>query len=598
MMFQKIASVKRKWRNASRPFSQQVFPIEALEGRVLLDATVVGAPTVVNVSRMTGPQAEEAIAVNPANANEVVLASNNNSGSLFFGTSNDAGRTWTRRVVATGADGLPSACCDPSLAWDRYGNLFFSYLSSDDSRVEVALSTDAGASFRPLAEFKGNPDRPTIASGQGSVWVAFRQQPLAGRRGSIAGAGAIAYGAKVSGLGQVGRFNKRESISIAPATVAGLAIGPAGQVTVAYQLDAQPGPSTIFTRTDPDGLGPRPFGPANTQVSTIIGLSYPIPAQSVRTIDAEAQLAYDTSADPYTGRLYMAYTDAPDPSAPAATSIYLRFSDDNGATWSPAQKVNDDTDSASHWFPRLAVDPVTGAVGIGWYDSRNDTGPPGPGGTDNVPNDDVQVFGAFGTPTATGVSFSPNLVIQPAFSNASDVKTASGMPDPNQFGDYNGAAFYAGRFYFAWADNSNSTADNPNGALSQPDVYASITTVQVTPAPTRTLIGAFGAGIGRLTVTIPGGARVALSLNRGLGYAFLNGPAIDLRLLATDDRSVLRIATRRGPVSFGTIWVSGNLGTLDARGAMLAGTLPIQGQVGRIELPHSTRHRRQTHVPI
>jgi hypothetical protein len=39
------------------------------------------------------------------------------------------------------------------------------------------------------------------------------------------------------------------------------------------------------------------------------------------------------------------------------------------------------------------------------------------------------------------------------------------------FGDYEGLAFEAGSFYPVWADNSNSTRDNPDGRLQAMDVY-------------------------------------------------------------------------------------------------------------------------------
>src|SRR5439155_26395637 len=39
------------------------------------------------------------------------------------------------------------------------------------------------------------------------------------------------------------------------------------------------------------------------------------------------------------------------------------------------------------------------------------------------------------------------------------------------FGDYEGLAFYGGNFYPVWADNSNSTHDNPDGTLHELDIY-------------------------------------------------------------------------------------------------------------------------------
>ena len=50
----------------------------------------------------------------------------------------------------------------------------------------------------------------------------------------------------------------------------------------------------------------------------------------------------------------------------------------------------------------------------------------------------------------------------------------SNAVDVNSFfdtGDYTHAAFVSGSFWPAWSDNSNSTGDNPDGALHQFDLY-------------------------------------------------------------------------------------------------------------------------------
>jgi hypothetical protein len=51
-------------------------------------------------------------------------------------------------------------------------------------------------------------------------------------------------------------------------------------------------------------------------------------------------------------------------------------------------------------------------------------------------------------------------------SNAADAQNGIG------YGDYTGLAFTAGVAHPAWADNSNSTLDNPDGGLSAFDVYS------------------------------------------------------------------------------------------------------------------------------
>jgi hypothetical protein len=52
---------------------------------------------------------------------------------------------------------------------------------------------------------------------------------------------------------------------------------------------------------------------------------------------------------------------------------------------------------------------------------------------------------------------------------ASNANDAANQVD---YGDFTGLAFMAGLAHPAWADNSNSTGDNPNGALHAFDVYA------------------------------------------------------------------------------------------------------------------------------
>src|SRR5258708_7093771 len=60
----------------------------------------------VNTSKMTGYQAEEAIAVNPTDPQKIVVFSNVSTGGIFRGYSTDGGQTWTSGVVATGKDGM------------------------------------------------------------------------------------------------------------------------------------------------------------------------------------------------------------------------------------------------------------------------------------------------------------------------------------------------------------------------------------------------------------------------------------------------------------------------------------------------------------
>ena len=295
----------------------------------------------INVSRTPGNQAEQTVAVNPTNpANIVVIANDPSPGpGLFESITFDGGATWTARPIANGTDELGAACCDPSLAFDSFGNLFFTYLlSSLPDAIPVALSTDGGRHFATLglvpAKGTGNSDptkgtgkgsfadQPSITTGAGSVWVTV-----------TAGSGHIvAAGARVTGLGGVSTFNPTDVMQGlgGHGDYGDIAIGPAGQVVLTYQYPTGgEGPAKIWTVLDPDGLGPLTFGKPTLLATTNVGGFDFIPAQVTRSVDAESNLAWDRSGGPHSGRLYAIWTsETPDESN--NTDIMLQYTDDSG----------------------------------------------------------------------------------------------------------------------------------------------------------------------------------------------------------------------------------------------------------------------------
>ena len=75
----------------------------------------------------------------------------------------------------------------------------------------------------------------------------------------------------------------------------------------------------------------------------------------------------------------------------------------------------------------------------------------------------------FSASSADGATWGPPLLLS---QGRSDV-TSGGF---NDYLEYNGVAVVNGCVYAAWADNSNFTADNPNGALNgdNTEVYVSV----------------------------------------------------------------------------------------------------------------------------
>src|SRR5512146_909921 len=100
-------------------------------------------PPNIDVSVRNGQESEEAIAVNPTNPKNIVVFTNIQEGinGMFLAVTFDGGATWQRSIVGQN-DVLGDTCCDPSLSWDNYGNLFMTYLYNTGSEVPVALSTD------------------------------------------------------------------------------------------------------------------------------------------------------------------------------------------------------------------------------------------------------------------------------------------------------------------------------------------------------------------------------------------------------------------------------------------------------------------------
>jgi hypothetical protein len=94
----------------------------------------------VNVSQLANYQNECLIIKNPTNHQQLFASCNNATGGLFAARSTNLGVTWTfpdptDRTIADGDPGQgPSACCDPTLAWDSFGNLYLGYIDSSVSK--------------------------------------------------------------------------------------------------------------------------------------------------------------------------------------------------------------------------------------------------------------------------------------------------------------------------------------------------------------------------------------------------------------------------------------------------------------------------------
>jgi hypothetical protein len=234
----------------------------------------------VNMSKMPNYQNECAIIKNPSNKLQLFAACNNATGGLFAARSADGGVTWVypdpSKTIANGVNMVlgPAACCDPSLAWDTFGNLYITYIDSGTTNIVTLLSTDGGQTFATLVQFgPANVDQPTVTADSGEVWIVWNQ-----------GGQMVARGAAVTGLGtaNIGAFGALQTIpGTANCSFGDIAIAPNGAVVQTCESPTGgAGPANILVNIKADGLGANPFGPASTATATNVGGFKPIPAQS------------------------------------------------------------------------------------------------------------------------------------------------------------------------------------------------------------------------------------------------------------------------------------------------------------------------------
>ncbi len=431
---------------------------EALEARQML-STVLNVGTATDVTKRNGYETDPSVIVQRYNTNNMFAVSDITTAGLYVQYSTNAGATWTSRTMATGVvtvDTFPQAAGDSVAVADNFGNLYMAYVSNAGvfQSVVVLMSTNFGQSFTQIAQYQGYM-RPSLTVG-GSDTPGAQTVSLVytGSDGQIYSAST-----RASGLGVF------SGLTTSPQAVPGsqggnfasAAVGSDGRVTIAYQQAGN-----IFTSTDPDGPGTQGFSSPVLATATAVTPNFSLPSQS-RGINAAPSLGYDHSGGANNNRLYMAYVDVGNPGI-NDTDIYLRYSQDNGITWSNAIKVNDDTTKYSQYMPQLEVDPTTGNVAVAFYDARNSTD-----------NGAVQVFAAVSLDA--GATFEPNVRI--SGTGLIDSRKVTNNSDlGGQFGDYISLTFIDSTVRAAWTDNSAIT-----GGLLPYDIYTNTITLTQTDAP-------------------------------------------------------------------------------------------------------------------
>ncbi|HUY81214.1 MAG TPA: sialidase family protein [Acidobacteriaceae bacterium] len=334
---------------------------------------------VTNLTPKPGPFTEPGVAVNPLNPRQVVVVFQVKAQAAY---SENSGRTWE---LAKGvAPKHYKISGDVSTVFDNKGHAFVSCIAFDKlgtfnywghgatrNGIFVRRSLDGGKTWEPeLRTVIAQPTKPGIpfedkpylvadtskSKYAGSLYVGWTRWTLTDSRMLFTRStdDGLSWSKPIE-ISQVRGLPRDDNGALEGFDGA---VGPNGTLYAVWAFNDH----IIFTKSKNGG---KTFSPARNLVHTAPAMF------AVRGMDRAngfPQIAIDPRGGAKGGPIYVTWSDYRN----GEVDIFCIVSKNHGRTWSAPIKVNDDSvhDGAEHFFQWLAVDPVSGAVNVVFYDRR------------------------------------------------------------------------------------------------------------------------------------------------------------------------------------------------------------------------------------
>jgi hypothetical protein len=388
------------------------------------------------------PRSESDIRINFWNTDQILSASNNISGggSLAVFYSGDGGGSWRQTTLPSSG----SFQSDPTVEWTSDGTAWATALSITSSPLVLVgkafRSADGGATWTLDGAFSGDQNQVD----KQMTWVDHADgSPFKDNLYVIWHNGREVYVNRRTADGWA------DPLQVSGGETRGTGIGAdikTNQQGTVFAFWPDTGTQKIFVARSNDGGNS--FSKPLSIAQTSVGFQFSIPAQFRRNAlvyvtggaffrgpKRNQNLVYAAWADLAGGRGCSSPDNQPgnDRSSGCTSRIWFSRSTNGGSSWSRPGMINNPRDLNDQFNPWLAVDETSGTLAIMYYDTVGEERP--------YTNVWAQVS------ADDGASWSAPYRVSSDASNEND-----GLPDGNQYGDYNGMSGYAGTFFPSWTD--------------------------------------------------------------------------------------------------------------------------------------------------